>query len=94
MVRKAKSGMESFEERLARLEELVTRLETGNLPLENAVDTFEEGMKLSQSLAATLQTAEKRVEVLLAGENGQVVVKPLEIETTDDEDEPDEEQNR
>lgn len=88
MTRKTKSGMESFEERLARLEELVNRLENGNLPLENAVDTFEEGMKLSQSLQATLQTAEKRVEVLLAGENGLVTAKPLEFDDETDNEEP------
>ena len=54
----------SFEERLARLEQLAEKLHEGKLPLEEAVALFEEGMKLAQSLEKDLSRVERRVEVL------------------------------
>ncbi len=59
--RKAPPG---FEQRLARLEKLAERLREGNIPLEEAVALFEEGMKLSRSLEKDLARVERRVEIL------------------------------
>lgn len=59
--RKKPSG---FEERLERLEELAERLRQGNIPLDEAVLLFEEGMKLSKSLEKDLSRVERRVEIL------------------------------
>jgi exodeoxyribonuclease VII small subunit len=54
----------SFEERLARLEELAERLKDGKLPLDQAVSLFEEGVKLAKSLEKDLGRVERRVEIL------------------------------
>jgi exodeoxyribonuclease VII small subunit len=53
-----------FEERLERLEKLAEKLREGNIPLEEAVALFEEGMKLSKSLEKDLSRVERRVEIL------------------------------
>jgi len=57
--------MKSFEERLDRLEELSEKLKEGNLPLEEAVSLFEEGMKLSKGLEKELSRIERKVEILI-----------------------------
>ena len=59
--RKEPSG---FEQRLERLEKLADKLRAGNIPLEDAVSLFEEGMKLSRSLEKDLSKIERRVEIL------------------------------
>jgi exodeoxyribonuclease VII small subunit len=53
-----------FEQRLERLEHLAEMLRDGNIPLEDAVAIFEEGMKLSKSLEKDLSRVERRVEIL------------------------------
>ncbi|TFG83036.1 MAG: exodeoxyribonuclease VII small subunit [Spirochaetales bacterium] len=57
--------MKNFEERLARLEELAERIRDQELPLEEAVGVFEEGVKLSKGLERDLEKIEGRVEMLL-----------------------------
>jgi len=54
-----------FEEILARLRGLVERLESGNLPLEESLRAFEEGMDLCRRGTVILDGAEKKVELLL-----------------------------
>jgi exodeoxyribonuclease VII small subunit len=56
---------ERFDELLARLRVLVEKLEGGNLPLEDGLRCFEEGMTLCKRGAEILDRAERRVEVLL-----------------------------
>jgi len=69
----------TFETHLAELEEVVRQLETGDLPLEQSLELFEKGTRLSESCRKQLEDAESRVEVLLRrGE--QVRVEPLELE--------------
>jgi exodeoxyribonuclease VII small subunit len=58
---------ERFEEILLRLRGLVERLEGGNLPLEESLRAFEEGMDLCRRGTAILDGAEKKVETLLGG---------------------------
>jgi exodeoxyribonuclease VII small subunit len=58
---------ERFDEILTRLRALVERLEGGNLPLEEGLRSFEEGMELCRRGAAILDSAEKKVETLIAG---------------------------
>lgn len=55
----------AFEAALARLEEIVARLEAGELDLEAALAAFEEGVALTRRCAAQLEAAERRVEVLV-----------------------------
>ncbi|NLG84425.1 MAG: exodeoxyribonuclease VII small subunit [Firmicutes bacterium] len=60
------SGKKSFEEALARLEEIVTRLETGDLTLEESMTLFEEGVGLARLCQEILAAAEGRLEMLTA----------------------------
>ncbi len=55
----------SFEEILARLSQVVERLETGDLPLEESLAVFEEGIRLSRLGSSRLDAAEAKVEELL-----------------------------
>lgn len=54
-----------FEEAMKQLEAVVTKLEKGDLSLDESVDTFEEGMKLSEQCSKLLESAEKRITILL-----------------------------
>lgn len=54
-----------FEEALAELEGLVERLERGDLPLDEALKTFERGVELTRHCQASLKAAQQKVEVLL-----------------------------
>jgi len=56
----------SFEGALEQLEGTVSRLEVGELPLEEALALFESGVKLSRQCQATLDEAQQRVEILVA----------------------------
>lgn len=69
-----------FEEALSRLEEIVENLEQGELSLEEALKRFEEGVKLSRFCAGRLDEAEKKVEILLAEEDGTEKTRPFEIQ--------------
>ncbi|MBI5545592.1 MAG: exodeoxyribonuclease VII small subunit [Deltaproteobacteria bacterium] len=66
-----------YEEVIGRLEEIVQRLEAGNLPLEESLKAFEEGVGLVRLGEAKLNEAEKRVEQLLSTPQGDRAV-PLE----------------
>ncbi len=57
--------MATFEEQLKSLESVVERLEKGDLPLEESLALFEQGVALSESCKKELDTAEGRVQVLL-----------------------------
>ncbi len=60
----------SFEEVVGRLEGVVERLEEGDLPLEESLSVFEEGVRLSRAGAERLDAAERRVELLLSKRDG------------------------
>jgi len=72
----------SFEQALGRLEAAVERLETGELDLDDALATFEEGVKLSRHCAATLQAAERKVE-LLSRDGGDLRIEPFAVDEAD-----------
>jgi len=57
--------MKKFEERLERLEELAERIKESDLPLEEAVAVFEEGVKLAKGLERDLDKIQGKVEILL-----------------------------
>lgn len=61
---KKKSGFD-FEASLAELETLVERMEQGELPLEESLKQFEQGIKLTRACQQALQEAEQKVQVLL-----------------------------
>lgn len=59
-----------FEEALERLESIVKKMEQGEMTLEESLDAFEEGIKLSRFCSKKLDDIERRVEVLLKENNG------------------------
>ena len=71
-----------FETTLARLEEIVKELETGDLPLEQSLKLFEEGVKLSRICNKRLEEAERKVEILLKDKDGKLTAQPFEEEET------------
>jgi exodeoxyribonuclease VII small subunit len=60
-----------LEKALADLENLVEELESGDLPLEKAMQKFEEGIKLTRNCQAALKEAEQKVEILLKSAGGE-----------------------
>ncbi|MCC6277322.1 MAG: exodeoxyribonuclease VII small subunit [Oligoflexia bacterium] len=70
-----------FEKSLKRLEEIVHKLEEGELGLEESLKLFEEGVGISRSCNAKLTEAEKKVQVLLSvNDQGQPVTKDFVVE--------------
>ena len=69
-----------FEKSLARLEEVVRRLESPQLALDEAMKLFEEGVELSRECQKQLEEAEGRVEILLKNSSGQPQAVPFESE--------------
>ena len=73
-----------FEHSLARLEEIVRKLESANLPLDDAMKFFEEGMQLSRDCQKQLEQAEARVEILLKKAGGEMVAETFDPEAEDE----------
>ncbi len=69
--------MPTFEECLDRLEKIVGELEKGDVPLDRALELFDEGMKLSGSCRKELEEAEGKVEILLK-RNGKLQAEAFE----------------
>lgn len=59
-----------FEQAMARLEAIVGELEKGDLPLDESLKIFEEGIRLSKNCLKVLEEAERKVEVLVQDKNG------------------------
>ena len=69
-----------FEEALARVEKIVEELEGGDLTLDESLAKYEDGVKTLKTCYEILRDAEKRVEVLLQGENGALQTAPWEAD--------------
>lgn len=77
----------TFEQAMKRLEEITDKLEEGDLPLEQSLALFEEGMKLSKLTQQKLDLAQHKVEQLLGiGEDGRA--KTAQFPTRDEEEKP------
>ena len=76
----AKKTALSFEKAIKDLEKIVKSLESGELPLEKALEKFEAGIKLSRYCTETLDAAEQRVTMLMADENGTPQETPFDVE--------------
>lgn len=72
--------MPSFEASLHRLEQIVKKLEAGDLALDDALKLFEEGIHLSQQCQKQLEEAENKVEILLKKADGKVVARKFALE--------------
>lgn len=72
--------MPGFESDLKKLEDVVERLERGDLTLDDSVKLFEEGVKLSSACKAELDKAEGKIQVLVQGKRGSMQVAEMEDE--------------
>lgn len=68
-----------FEEALGKLEVIVKQLETGELPLEEALDKFGEGIANAKLCFEKLNAAETQVDKILQQEQGQLIERPLNL---------------
>ncbi|TDF99246.1 exodeoxyribonuclease VII small subunit [Paenibacillus piri] len=66
----------SFEQAMDKLEQIVAQLESGDVPLEQAIELFQEGMRLSQLCGQKLEQVERKIEILMEQEGG-LVKKPF-----------------
>lgn len=74
----------TFEQSLEELETIVSRLEQGDLPLEESLTLFENGIKLSRECRERLATAERRIQVLMKDANGEMGVKDFDSDALAD----------
>lgn len=70
----------TFEQALSDVETLARRLESGDLPLEEALSAFERGIGLVRTLSERLNEAEARIEVLTRGSDGSLTRRDLDPE--------------
>jgi exodeoxyribonuclease VII small subunit len=90
--KRAAAAEQNFEAQLASLERIVRELERGDLPLEQSLELFEQGVRLSRECQERLNEAERRIEVLLRVGDGSTVAVPFEgEELAEDEGEADDE---
>ena len=73
-----------FEDALKRLEKIVADLEGGGLSLDEALDKYEEGIRLSKTCAKKLEAARKKVEILLKSEDGSVELKEFDEKSAEE----------
>ena len=74
----ANAGDPKFEEGMAALEEMVRRLETGTVPLEESLATFETGVGLVRLLQTKLDSVQEKIEELTQDDRGEPATKPLD----------------
>lgn len=72
-----------FEKALERLEKIVSELEEGNIPLEEALKKYEEGVRLSRVCSERLGQAEKKIQVLTKSLDGSLKREDFELEEKD-----------
>lgn len=68
----------NLEKALADLEALVEELESGDLPLDKAMQKFEEGIKLTRGCQAALKEAEQKVEILMKSAGGEAALEDFD----------------
>jgi exodeoxyribonuclease VII small subunit len=88
----------SFEKALAELENIVEKMEKGGLPLNESLALFEKGVKLARFLREELGKAEKKINILLKDERGELKEEPFDLaeeegELPDKQDAPDSDDN-
>jgi exodeoxyribonuclease VII small subunit len=82
---KSGGGMKNFEERLERLEALGEQIRRTDIPLDEALKAFEEGIKLARTLEQDLEKIESRIEILTNGSEAEADESPeLELFETGD----------
>lgn len=86
MNRKTKSP--DFERALTELEQLVERLERGDMPLDDALKTFERGVALTRQCQTSLKAAQARVEILTS-RGGETALEPFDSEESENDESDD-----
>lgn len=71
---------DNFEKDLKKLEEIVAKLEGGDVQLDESMKLFEEGVKLSRICSERLDKAEKKIEILTKDDKGGIKSEPFEID--------------
>ncbi|MCD6255875.1 MAG: exodeoxyribonuclease VII small subunit [Deltaproteobacteria bacterium] len=67
-----------FEDAISRIEEIIKKLETGEIPLEESLKLFEEGINLINFCQKKLNEVEQKVEILVKNEGGEVETRPFD----------------
>ena len=80
----ARTRANEFEKAFQQLEKIVQRLESEELPLDESLQLFEEGIRLSRFCNQKLEEVEKKIELILADAKGQPRVEPFEESGVDD----------
>jgi len=75
-----------FEKSFQQLEKIVQRLESEELPLDDSLQLFEEGIRLSRFCHQRLEEVEKKIELILADAKGQPRTEPFEDDLDDNDD--------
>lgn len=70
---------QTFESSLDELEKIVAKLETGDMALEESLELFERGVKLSRDCKERLLKAERRIEVLTRESNGDISLEEIDV---------------
>lgn len=70
----------TFEASLAELEDIVAKLESGDLPLEESLELFEKGISLSRECRSRLANAERRIEILMKDQDGELIAGELDTD--------------
>jgi exodeoxyribonuclease VII small subunit len=73
-----------FEEAMARLETIVSELEKGDLPLDESLKIFEEGVKLSKNCLKMLDDAERKVEILIQDKDGKKRLRAITFDAEEE----------
>jgi exodeoxyribonuclease VII small subunit len=73
-----------FEQAMARLETIVEELERGELPLDESLRIFEEGIRLSKTCLKMLNEAERKVEILVQDKDGKKSLRALTLDEMGD----------
>ena len=69
----------SFEKAIEELEEIVKKLEKGELTLDESIEFFQRGVELTKYCSKRLDEAERSITILVEGENGQIVEKEMPV---------------
>ncbi len=78
-----KTSRGNFEKDLEKLEQIVQNLEKGELTLEESLKQFEEGIRLARQCEKALSEAERKIEILLKNEEGEIEAEPFEFSEAD-----------
>ena len=68
-------AIKTFEESMTELEDIVTKLEAGDITLDASLELFEKGIKLAKTCQKKLDDAEKKVKILTTNEEGEMVAE-------------------